>query len=174
MAGPGGRKQTLIPGRAELLLVICYLLCNLSELLTLSETVCYMHRTDTLQLLRVSSEAVHHAQAFSTAEPKHKLSSPLPAGGGGGCLHIRSSTVNPHWARRGGKQPAWKFGWEEFWFLLFLTYYVPWTFEIWSTGTPKEINLLIINGPSTELPLVGYGMFIFAWCLADGKGLIRV
>lgn len=87
MAGPGGRKQTLIPGRAELLLVICYLLCNLSELLTLSETVCYMHRTDTLQLLRVSSEAVHHAQAFSTAEPKHKLSSPLPAGGGGVPAH---------------------------------------------------------------------------------------
>lgn len=70
-------ETDLNSGRAELMFVICYLLCNLSELLTLSETVCYMHITDTLQLLGGSSEAVYHAQALSTAEHKHKLSLPL-------------------------------------------------------------------------------------------------
>lgn len=52
--------------RAELTFVICYLLCDLGELLTLSETqfLCYMQKTSTLQVLGGPSEVVYHAQAL--------------------------------------------------------------------------------------------------------------
>lgn len=129
-----------------------------------------MHITNTLQLLGGSSEAGYHAQALSTAEHKHKLSLPLSAEVSGLCLHIRSSTVNSHWAKRDlreeGRSRPGNLGGKNSDFSCSLLNTFRWTFTIWSKWTPKEINLWIINGPLIELLTSGLQNVNF--CMTSG------
>lgn len=130
---------------------VCHLLLTVwpKWILTLSDTICYIHITDTLQLLGGPSEALYHAQALSTADHTHKLSLPLSAEVGWACTCAAALWTLTE--QKEGRGQSGNLGDKNFDFSRSLLSTFQWTFHIWSKWTCKETNLLITNGPLIEL-----------------------
>lgn len=184
MAGPRAEGTGDLEKKWTQVCHLCYLLCNLGELLTLSETqfVCDMQITSTLQLVGGSSEVQYHAQALSTAEYKCESSLPLEQARRACTSTGRCDTPNESKTGsmgEGSGRPGILIR-ISIYPLLLNTFQA--AFDIWSKWTPpKEINLLIINGPLIQLltfrlkmgPFL-LRMLLFAQCLAYREGLIKV